>query len=99
MARDDWKEDAWDEGEWRDDEWELDEPSDELSEDSDDDPVAPTIDCPYCQAEIHEDSVRCPFCEQYLSQEDSPGDAKPYWVVLGVVLCLLLVLLWVLPWY
>lgn len=95
MARDDWKEDAWDDGEWRDDEWELDE----ASEETDDEGVAPTIECPYCRAEIHEDSVRCPFCEQYLSKEDSPGDSKPYWLVLGVLLCLLLVLLWILPWY
>ena len=68
---------------------------DEESELWDDEDAAPTMACPYCGAEIHDDSELCPFCENYISREDAPASAKPLWIVLGVVLCLLLVLLWI----
>jgi hypothetical protein len=55
-----------------------------------------TIPCPYCRCPIHEESLRCPHCENYLSQEDTPFAPKPAWIMAGVVLCLLLVLLWIL---
>jgi hypothetical protein len=64
------------------------------SYDSDDD--EPTIPCPYCRREIHEEAQRCPYCASYLSQEDAPPSRKPWWLIAGAVLCLLLVLLWVL---
>lgn len=90
-----------DDDEWIEDEWmgddEYQEQDEEDSEPLDDEDAAPTVDCPYCRAEIHEDSERCPFCENYISREEIPASAKPLWIVLGVVLCLLLVLLWILP--
>jgi hypothetical protein len=55
----------------------------------------PTVPCPYCRREIHEESQRCPYCEQYLSQEDAPPGRKPWWLIGGVVLCLLVVYLWI----
>lgn len=67
-------------------------------EDADDDVDAdddePTIRCPYCRRQIHEDSQRCPYCEQYISAEDSPAEPKPWWIVAGVILCLLALLYW-----
>jgi hypothetical protein len=61
--------------------------------DEDEDDV--TIPCPYCRRQIHEDAERCPYCEQYISAEDAPAQAKPWWIVLGVVLCLVVLLWWV----
>lgn len=81
-----------DDNEWdAEDEWE----SDDGEFAADDEESAATIECPYCQAEIHEDSQRCPFCENYLSREDAPSERKPVWLVVGVVICLILVLLWI----
>jgi hypothetical protein len=69
---------------------EDDEDLDLLDADDDDE----TIECPYCGRSIHEDSPRCPYCEQYLSVEDAPAAPKPWWIVLGVVVCLLMMLTW-----
>jgi predicted nucleic acid-binding Zn ribbon protein len=55
----------------------------------------PTIPCPYCGEEIHEDSQRCPRCGDYLSEEDRPPARKPWWIVAGVVVCLYLVYRWI----
>ena len=54
-----------------------DEPDDEFDEEPDDEFDAdwddePTIECPYCGREIHEDAQRCPHCERYISDEDAP---------------------------
>jgi hypothetical protein len=68
---------------------------DELDEDFDDaDDDEPTVPCPYCRREIHEDAQRCPYCERYISAEDAPAGRKPWWILVGVVLCLLMVLGW-----
>lgn len=61
------------------------------SEDDGDD----TIPCPYCRRSIHEDSQRCPHCENYLSEEDAPAARKPWWIVVGVLLCLFIVYRWI----
>lgn len=73
----------------------FDEDSTEWSDDEAyEDEEEPTIACPYCEVEIHEDSQRCPACGEYLSTEDAPYRRKPGWIVLGVAVCLLLVYLW-----
>lgn len=74
-----------------DDAWDGD---DDIDADEDPDDDEPTIDCPYCGAEMLEDSPRCPACGTYLSKEDAPPRRRPGWIVLGVVICLLLVYLW-----
>lgn len=71
-----------------DDEEDLDE---EFEDEDDDEPTAP---CPYCGREIHEDAQRCPYCDQYISAEDAPAGRKPWWIIVGVILCLLMVLGW-----
>lgn len=68
-----------------DDEWDNELPSDDDE---------PTVPCPYCRQEIHEESPRCPYCEQYISQEDAPPGPKPWWLIAGVALCLVLVCSW-----
>ena len=75
-----------------DDDW--DGPDEDDSSDVDDEPA--TVTCPYCQEEIHEDAVRCPRCENYISQEDAPPAQRPWWIVLGALAVLVIVALWVL---
>jgi hypothetical protein len=55
----------------------------------------PTVSCPYCRREIHEDSPRCPYCGNYMSAEDAPPDRKPWWMIVGVLVCLYLIYLWI----
>lgn len=82
-----------------DDDWDDDEPSWEDSEsfwDSEDygDETDDTIPCPYCRREIHEDAERCPYCERYVSDEDAPPTPKPWWFVVGFLLCLYVLFRW-----
>ena len=53
-----------------------------------------TYPCPYCRRPIYEDSPRCPHCERYISAEDAPRQRKSWWLILGVVICLLAALAW-----
>ena len=53
-----------------------------------------TVACPYCGEEIYEDANWCPYCANYLSQEDSPRPRHPWWLVAGVVVCLAIVFSW-----
>jgi hypothetical protein len=86
------------------DEWE-DDPDDEFDGDSDDsdddvegdsdDDESETVPCPYCKRPIHEDAERCPYCESYISREDAPPSRKPWWILLGVGLCLFAVYRWI----
>jgi len=63
---------------------------------NDDAPDESTIPCPSCGREIYDDSPRCPHCGQYLSDEDAPPGRKPWWIVLGALLCLIAVGIWIL---
>ena len=74
-----------------DDDWD-DEYEDDFDGEDDDEPTVP---CPYCRREIHEDAQRCPYCEQYISTEDAPPQPKPWWILVGVAVCLLLILIWI----
>ncbi|VTR92288.1 unnamed protein product [Gemmata massiliana] len=50
------------------------------------------IPCPYCRAEIDDESEQCPKCGMFISREDTPSDRKsPVWIVL-MVLALLAVM-------
>jgi hypothetical protein len=71
-----------DEGEW-------DDGSDSVDE------GGLTEPCPYCGKEVYEGAPRCPSCGQYISDEDAPPARKPWWLVLGVVVCLYVVYRWI----
>jgi hypothetical protein len=54
-----------------------------------------TVPCPYCGQEMYEDAPRCPHCGQYISDEDAAPRRKPWWIIIGVLLCLCAVLVWI----
>ncbi len=64
-------------------------PYESYSDDSD-----TTDECPYCHEPIYEDAVQCPYCGQYISGEDTPTSQKPWWILIGVAICLALILFW-----
>src|ERR1700675_3271685 len=45
----------------------------------------PTVPCPRCRRQIHEDSPRCPHCGNYVSEEDAPPGRKPWWILAGTL--------------
>jgi hypothetical protein len=86
-----------DEDEWGDDSgWENDySPEGDSGWEEDSCAEEDTITCPYCRREIHHDSVCCPHCEQYLSREDQPPSPRPWWILVGVLVCLVIVFWWI----
>ncbi len=85
------------EDDWDDDFASEDDTSEEFDEGySDAAEDEPTVPCPYCRQEIHEDAQRCPHCERYISDEDAPTAAKPGWIVIGGGACQYLVSSWTL---
>lgn len=82
-----------------DEDWGEDDDSDfdgvEEDEVDGDDDEEPTIPCPYCQRQIHEDAQRCPYCERYISAEDAPPAQKPWWIIVGILVCLYIVYRWI----
>jgi len=78
---------------WADDETEWDgDDGDEFGAEDDDEPTVP---CPHCGTEVHEDAQQCPHCERYISAEDAPPARKPWWIIIGAVVCLYVVARWI----
>ncbi len=69
----------------------------ESPDEPDDDEDDETVPCPYCLESMYEDAVRCPHCGRYPSREDAPR-RYPWWLVIGVLICLALVSRWIIPW-
>jgi DNA-directed RNA polymerase subunit RPC12/RpoP len=75
--------------------WENDADAPDVEDWGDDDDAdEATIACPNCGREVFEDSPRCPHCGEFILEEDSAA-STPWWIVLGVLLCLAAVLVWV----
>lgn len=55
------------------------------------------IACPHCRAAIFADTERCPTCGQYLSREDAGDDRHPWWIIVGVLICLAISIWWIWP--
>ena len=53
------------------------------------------LPCPYCLAVLYEESTRCSHCGMLLSQ-DGISSRKPWWVILGVLICLAVSIYWIL---
>src|SRR5262245_43196254 len=69
----------------------------EYPDEPDDDDSAETIPCPYCREPVYEEAQRCPHCGSYVSTKDTPS-RRPWWLIVGVVACLAVVLRWVGLW-
>jgi hypothetical protein len=55
-----------------------------------------TVPCPYCKRDIYDDAERCPYCENYITEEDTPpSPRKPWWLILGVLACMYAVYRWI----
>jgi hypothetical protein len=92
VARRTIEDESWDDE--PDEDWEADDLGlDGAAEDADD--GEPTIPCPYCRREIHEDAPRCPYCGQYISREDTPPARKPWLIVVGTIVTLYILYRWV----
>jgi hypothetical protein len=69
---------------------------DEYPGDESDDDATDTATCPHCGAEVYEDTVRCPVCENYITPASgSVLSGRPlWWIVLGLagVVAVLIVL-------
>ena len=63
-------------------------------EDDGDDEETETVPCPYCRRQVPEGVAMCPYCRSFISFEDAPR-RRPWWLVAGVIVCLLIVVLWV----
>ncbi len=50
--------------------------SDDFAEDDD----ADFVDCPACHKPIYEDSERCPYCGDYVTQSTAIWANKPRWI-------------------
>jgi hypothetical protein len=55
-----------------------------------------TIPCPHCGKPIYDDAERCPYCENYLSEEEhTQPSRKPWWIIVCALLCLYAVYRWI----
>ncbi len=64
--------------------------------DDDDDGESLTISCPECGAEVYEDAVRCPVCDNYIvaGGHGSLWAGRPaWWIILGMAGIIAVVLL------
>jgi len=61
----------------------------------DEDDADATEPCPGCGEPIDEDAQQCPDCGLFLTREDR-SHRKPWWVTLGVLTCLGMVIWWIL---
>lgn len=64
-------------------------------DDDDEDDDSDLDECPNCGRSIYDDSERCPECGTYLSRE-VPSARHPWWVTVGAVVSLLMVVYWIL---
>jgi hypothetical protein len=79
-----------------DDGTEMTDREDPDQADQDESDEVETVACPNCGRQVAEDVAMCPYCRSFVSFEDAPRRRAPWWVVVGVVLCLLTALGWAL---
>jgi hypothetical protein len=82
---------SWDNG----DDEEEDEGEENWGDDGRNEDDDATIPCPHCRRSIYEDSERCPYCGNYISDEDLAPAHKPWWIIVGVLLALSVVAWWI----
>lgn len=77
---------------------EIDESEDPDVEDADWNMDPAAVECPSCGREISEEAEWCPHCREYVALATAPA-RKPWWMILGLVLVLLIcIFAWSLWW-
>jgi len=72
---------------WDEDDWDEGSPAEQDEE--------LTERCPHCGHEVHEDAQMCPYCENWITEEEDLPTQRPLWFILTTVVCLLIVILWI----
>jgi hypothetical protein len=54
-----------------------------------------TVPCPFCKEPVYENAEWCPHCRNYIFYEGEPAARKSWWIVGGVLVCLLVVAYWI----
>ena len=71
--------------------------ADEWDDDYDDEEEdESTVACHFCRRQIHEDAERCPYCGNFVTDEDAAAapDRKPLWIIVGSLLVMYMVYRW-----
>jgi DNA-directed RNA polymerase subunit RPC12/RpoP len=68
----------------------------EPDESDTDDDHPELIACPYCRGEISEEAEVCPHCGSYVLVEDVDRASRPWWVVAGMIACVVILVMWAL---
>ena len=55
-------------------------------------PADDAVPCPFCRRAVYEDADVCPGCGNFIGGGDDPSPRHPWWVTLGIVLCLIAML-------
>lgn len=59
------------------------------------DPASDTVPCPFCREPVYDNAERCPHCGSWLFYEGPAPRDKPWWLLGGVAVCLVVVILWI----
>jgi hypothetical protein len=74
---------------------EADEHDEPVASDvGDDDGEADTAPCPYCGKQVYDAADVCPHCHSFISMAEV-RPRRPWWLVAGVVVCVVVVMIWV----
>lgn len=66
------------------DDWETDDADADWPDDDDGETL--TIPCPFCKADIYEESEQCPHCGEYVVRSSTAWNGKPiWWIILGIL--------------
>src|SRR5262245_17507485 len=65
-----------------------------IAYEDEEDETEPTVRCPSCRREIHEESQRCEHCGHYVTEEEL-SRRKPWWWMIGAIVCLYVVFRWI----
>ena len=68
---------------------------DSIDENEDWDDEDDVVPCGNCGRDIYDDAERCPYCGEYISRENRRLTGKPWWMILGVLLCIIVVYGWI----
>lgn len=81
-----------------DDEGEVGGREDPDESDTDDDDEPEIVACPYCRGEMSEDAEICPHCGSYVLVDDVHRASRPWWVVAGMIACVVILVMWLLSY-